>query len=267
MKLKKYITLTRAGMIEALQFRLGTLVTIIGNLIYLVIVYYLWKAIFASVDTNIVNGMTFQDTIIYLVLATALFYFMEDYLVFMMGRDIQTGKVILYLIKPMKFRTFMFFQSFGGCVMSFFITFLPTSVIVYIVIKGALHLGVNLVFFLIGVGFGMMINYYINFFVSTICLYTESIWGINIMKEVIVTLLSGAIIPLAFFPDLLGKIVMFLPFQAIYNTPLTLLIHYNMSVGDRLSMLFVQLFWVIFLGVISDLFWKKSLKVITVNGG
>jgi len=170
-------------MIEALQFRLGTAVIIIGNLIYLVIVYYLWKAIYASVNTPVVNGMTFQDTIVYLVLATALFYFMEDYMVFLMGRDIQTGKIILNLLKPMNFRRYMFFQNFGGNLMSFFITFLPTSIIVYIVVKGSIHLGVNLIFFIIGVIFGLIINYYINFFVSTICLYTESTWGINIMKD------------------------------------------------------------------------------------
>ena len=267
MNVKKYITLVRAGMIEALQFRLGTAVIIIGNLIYLVIVYYLWKAIYASVNTPVVNGMTFQDTLIYLVLATALFYFMEDYMVFLMGRDIQTGKIILNLLKPMNFRRYMFFQNFGGNLMSFFITFLPTSIIVYIVVKGSIHLGVNLIFFIIGVIFGLIINYYINFFVSTICLYTESTWGINIMKEVIVSLLSGATIPLAFFPTVFGNVVMFLPFQAIYNTPLRLLIDHNMSNATRVSMIGVQLFWVLFIGIISDIFWKKSLKIITVNGG
>ena len=267
MNLKKYVTMIRAGMIEALQFRLGIFVTILGNLIYLVIVFFLWKAIFASVDTEVVNGMTFQDTIIYLVLATALFYFMEDYLVFFMGHDIQSGKIVLNLIKPMEFRTFMFFLNFGGNVMSFFITFLPTSIIVYIVVKGAIHLGLNLLFFVIAVVFALLINYYINFFVSTICLYTQSTWGINIMKEVIVTLLSGAVIPLAFFPEAFMKIIMFLPFQAIYNTPLKILIHHQMSVGERIEMLGIQLFWVAFMWVASNVFWKKSLKVITVNGG
>jgi len=246
---------------------LGTLVIILGNLIYLVIVYYLWKAIYASVNTTVVNGMTFQDTLIYLVLATALFYFMEDYMVFLMGRDIQTGKIILNLLKPMNFRRYMFFQNFGGNIMSFFTTFLPTAIIVYIVAKGSLHLGINILFFVIGVIFGVIINYYINFFVSTICLYTESTWGINIMKEVIVSLLSGATIPLAFFPTALDKIVMLLPFQAIYNTPLRLLIDPNMSNATRISMVGVQLFWVLLIGIVSDIFWKKSLKIITVNGG
>ena len=43
MKLKKYLTLTRAGVIESLQFRLSTLIMIVGNLLYLIIVYFLWN--------------------------------------------------------------------------------------------------------------------------------------------------------------------------------------------------------------------------------
>ena len=101
MKTKKYLTLTRAGIIESLQFRLGTLVMLAGNLLYLIVVYFLWKSIFASSETDVVNGMTFTDTLIYLVLATALFNFMEMYTVWEMGRNIQSGKIVLDFLKPM----------------------------------------------------------------------------------------------------------------------------------------------------------------------
>ena len=50
MSLRKYMALTRGGIMSELQYRLGTFVTIFGNLIYLTLVYYLWKAIFASSD-------------------------------------------------------------------------------------------------------------------------------------------------------------------------------------------------------------------------
>lgn len=267
MNLRKYITLTRAGMMESLHFRASALVTLLGNMIYLVIIYYLWKAIYASTGTSTVNGMTFENTMIYLVLATALFYFMEMYIVWYMGRDIQSGGIVLKLIKPMGFRSYLFFECSGNFVMSFLVTFIPTALIVYFVTNGTIFLGSNLLFFFISVVFGLMINFYIDFFVGTICLYTESIWGINIMKEVVVLLLSGATIPLAFFPETLRKVVMVLPFQAIYNTPLNLLISYNIDNGERIKMLGIQLFWVIMLALVTSLFWKKSLKQITVNGG
>ena len=73
MNIKKYLALTRLGMMEKLHYRLGTFVTLFGNLIYLVLIYFLWKAIYASSGRDMVNGMTLNDTMIYLVLATALF--------------------------------------------------------------------------------------------------------------------------------------------------------------------------------------------------
>ena len=88
-------------------------------------VYFLWKAIYASAGTDVVNGMTFSDTLIYLVLATALFNFMEMYAVWEIGRAIQSGKIVLDLLKPMKYRTYLFWSLFGHLCREFFLTFLP----------------------------------------------------------------------------------------------------------------------------------------------
>lgn len=261
--MKRYLTLTRAGIIEALQFRLSMLIMVVGNLLYLIVVYFLWKSIYASAGTDIVNGMTFTDTLIYLVLATALFNFMEMYTVWEIGRNIQSGKIVLDLLKPMDFRRYLFWSFSGTFVTQFFFTFLPTFIVVCVVTKGAIPLGINLLYFAVSVIMAVMINYSVDFIVGTICLYTESIWGINIMKQVVVLLLSGATVPIAFFPEPLKTVVYYLPFQSIYNAPLTLLLN-SENVFKTLG---IQLFWCVFMTVISKLFWQVSLRQITVNGG
>ncbi|MBR4362969.1 MAG: ABC-2 family transporter protein [Ruminococcus sp.] len=267
MKLKKYISLTRAGILESLQFRLSMLVLCAGNLLYLIVIYFLWKAIYASSGQDSVNGMTFHDTLIYLVLATSLFNFMEMYTVWQMGRGIQSGSIVLELLKPMQYKTYMFWSYSGNFVVNFFTTFLPTFIVVCIVTKGAVPLGMNLLYFVIAVVMAVIINYNIDFFVGTICMYTESIWGINIMKQVIVLLLSGATIPIAFFPETIRRIVYYLPFQSIYNAPLTILLNGDPDIKDVAVTLGTQLIWVVVTMVISKLFWKISLPQITVNGG
>lgn len=109
MNIKGYLTLTRAGIIEQLNFRMGIITVFLGNLIYLLIIYFLWRAIYASSGSDVVNGMTFTDTMIYLVLAMALFNFMEVYFVWQVGRDIQSGKIILDILKPIPYKRYMFF--------------------------------------------------------------------------------------------------------------------------------------------------------------
>lgn len=266
-KLRKYFTLMKSGVMEQLQFRTGIYVTILGNLIYLVIIYFLWKAIFASVNTKVVNGMTFEGTMIYLVLAMALFTSLGMSVVWDMGRNVQSGKIVLDIIKPMKFESYMFWQSSGNYVMTFVTTFIPTAVIVYFITHGGIPLGINLVYFMFSLIIGWLISFYIDLFTGTICLHTQSIWGVNIMKDVLVLLLSGASVPIAFFPKLFQTIVYYLPFQAVYNTPLKILIDASLTDAERFRYIGIQLFWVLFMAVVTKLFWRASLKKITVNGG
>lgn len=266
-RFKKYLALTRAGIIECINYRMSLAVMVFGNLLYLTLIYFVWKAIFASSGSDVVNGMTFESTMIYLVLATALFNFMEMYIVWEMGRDIQSGKIALNLIRPMEYRNYLFWSVSGSFVVNFVFTFIPTFIIVLLVTKGTIGLGINLVYFMIAVILAVVINYEIDFIVGTICLYTESIWGINIMKQAVVTLLSGATIPLAFFPDKLRTVIDYLPFRAIYDTPLTLLLSDGTDQKMILSKLLISLGWAVLMSFISRLFWKVSIKQVTVNGG
>ncbi len=267
MRLRRYRRLFKSSLIELLQFRVSLAVSFLGNIIYLVIIYFLWKAIYASATSTVINGMTFQDTMIYLVLATGLHSFMEQYIVFAFGRDIQSGKIALDLVKPVRYRMYLFFSCIGTSVGNFFVIFIPTFLIVYIITGGAITLNLNLLYFLASTLLSILIYYYIEFFVATICLYTMSIWGINTMRQIIVSFFSGATIPIAFFPHAFKKVVMCLPFQAIYNAPLTLLIHHEKSTCECFEILLIQLFWVITLCICTALFWNHSIKKITVNGG
>ena len=267
MKLRKYLALTRAGIIECVNYRLSLFVMVVGNLLYLTLIYFVWKAIFASSGSDVVNGMTFESTMIYLVLATALFNFMEMYIVWEIGRDIQTGKIALNLLRPFEYKKYLFWCCSGSFVVNFMFTFLPTFFVVLLITKNTIPIGINLLYFVVAVILAVIINYNIDFFIGTICLYTESIWGINVMKQAVIMLFSGATIPLAFFPDKLRHVIDFLPFRAIYDTPLTLLLENNPSMDMVASKLGVSLAWVIGMSLLSNLFWRVSLKQVTVNGG
>ena len=267
--LRKLTALTRAGITESLQFRLGTAVTIFGNLVYLALIYFLWKAIYDSSGTDTVNGMTFYDTMIYLVLATAIFNLLEMFIVWDMSRAIQSGEIIMHLLKPMKYRLYTFWSYSGSHVVSFFLTFIPTFIVVSVVTKFAIPVGWNLLIFIGSLILALIINFNIDMLVAPICLYTESTWGINIVKETIVLLLSGASIPLTFFPENVRKVVQYMPFRAVYDIPLTILLKKNGSdtADGLIHMLLFQVGWCVLLTIAGNLFWNHAVKRITVNGG
>ena len=130
-------------------------------------------------------------------------------------------------------------------------------------------MGMNLLYFMISLILALIVNYNIEMLVAPVCLYTESTWGINIVKETVVLLLSGASIPLAFFPDGLRQAVEYLPFRAVYDIPLTVLLAKNGTdtPAGLPAALGIQLFWCAVLSVCGNLFWNQAVKKITVNGG
>ena len=78
---------------------------------------------------------------------------------------------------------------------------------------------------------------------------------------------SSFTVPLAFFPEPFKTIAYYLPFQSIYNTPLSILLNAEPNPQEIITALGVQLAWCIAMMIISKLFWKVSLRQITVNGG
>ena len=78
---KRWNLIKNLYMVSAALTWVSMLIIFVGNLLYLIVIYFLWKAIYASSGQEVVNGMTFYYTLIYLVLATSLYNFMEMYYV------------------------------------------------------------------------------------------------------------------------------------------------------------------------------------------
>jgi ABC-2 type transport system permease protein len=97
--------------------------------------------------------------------------------------------------------------------------------------------------------------------------YTESGWGLSMTKEIILTVFSGALIPLQFFPEGIQKVLLWLPFQAIYHTPLMMVTKPQLSLETFSRMLFVQLAWVVILFALTRLFYNQAIKVLRISGG
>jgi ABC-2 type transport system permease protein len=127
--------------------------------------------------------------------------------------------------------------------------------------------GIGLYLFPISLFFAFLISFFIDYFVGLVCFYTESVWGISSTKEILVTLFSGALIPLQFFPEAIQKILYWLPFQAIYHTPLTFITQPNQSINTFLQMIVVQSIWAFALFVATRLFYNQAIKTIRVAGG
>jgi ABC-2 type transport system permease protein len=135
------------------------------------------------------------------------------------------------------------------------------------VLKISFASGLGLVLFPLSFIFAIVISFCIDFFVGLMGFYSESVWGISSVKEIILTVLSGALIPLQFFPEGIRNVLLWLPFQAVFHTPLMLVTKPAMGLSTFIPMLAVQAFWTFALIILTRMFYNQAIKVLRISGG
>jgi ABC-2 type transport system permease protein len=98
------------------------------------------------------------------------------------------------------------------------------------------------------------------------CFYMVSSLGIRIVAAALAEFLTGAVIPLPFFPEEVERIIRFLPFASMQNLPLRI---YSGDVyGAQLyEGILLQLFWLIALILIGKVMLSRALRRVTAFGG
>ncbi|MGD8998743.1 MAG: hypothetical protein PVH80_11600, partial [Anaerolineae bacterium] len=69
--MKSYFALTRSSYMAAMMYRFSFFFTLIGNLLYIVLLYFLWGSIYRDVDT--IRGMSFNQAFVYVAIAGSIF--------------------------------------------------------------------------------------------------------------------------------------------------------------------------------------------------
>lgn len=260
-----YLPLIRASYMVSLVYRFGFLFSVIGNVIYLGVAYYLWRSIYQS--REILNGLTFNETFLYVGLGSAIFILLKTYADWIINFEIQQGTIAVYLTKPLDFQLYSLFTNFGAVLMNLTAITIPTAIVMIFVFKVQVTSGIGLILFPISLFFAFLISFSIDFFIGLISFYSESVWGVITTKDIIVTVLSGSLIPIQFFPETIQKILYWLPFQAIYHTPLMMITKADLGWGTFLPMLLIQIAWTVILLIGTRLFYNQAIKVVRISGG
>lgn len=91
----------------------------------------------------------------------------------------------------------------------------------------------------------------------------ENIWTIQALRAGIGLLLSGALLPLQFYPWGLGDLFAWLPFAAMGSSPLRI----YTGTGDPLPLLGSQLAWALILWPLTAWIWRSNREAVAGTGG
>jgi len=262
---RRYLTVFRASFQINLAYRAHFLFLLFGNAVYIVVTWFLWKSIYGSSAS--LNGMSFERAFTYLALAMSIFVLLQTWVEWNMSQRIISGDIVVDFLRPLDYMTMTMFDILGFAAGNLIAIALPSFLIVAFVFGMPIPLGANLILCLVSLAFAFLISFFIDFSVGCLGFYTESTWGISMTKEVVVLALSGALVPLQFYPESLRRVIEWLPFQAIYNVPLAILMNEGMAPLKTLGLLGTQAAWAALLFLAARAAFGRSSRAVTVNGG
>ena len=98
-------------------------------------------------------------------------------------------------------------------------------------------------------------------------IFTTSPRGIKMVFQLVAEFFSGLVIPLAFMPDKIVKILKFTPFYYMQNLPFNIYIGYTTDDNEIYLSIIVQILWIIALTFLGKRILNKKIKKIEIQGG
>ncbi len=270
--LAPYLEFTRVGFVNILAFRLRYWTGIITYLINVTVYYSIWKAVYGPAAQALgaggtIAGYDLGQMITYVAVGWIIRSFYWNTIDQEMSYEVLEGKIAMALIKPISVQWMWFSRALGESVFRLGMLTLPTALVIVLLFPvrlpaSAAHFALFTAavlgsFFLMGA---------INFMIGTCAIRLKSILALIRAKYWLLELLSGLLIPVAFFPAPVRAVMAWLPFQHIASTPLQIYLG-KLSLGGAALALATQWFWVAALLWLADRWWRVSVKKITIHGG
>jgi ABC-2 type transport system permease protein len=265
LRLRPYLSLARTALTNSFGYRSTLLLYAVSKIVLALALFYLWQAILAAgIDSR---GYALADLKVYLLLGlftnTILSYTAESRI----SRKVMDGSIAMDLLKPLDFQATCLAETVGlglfeGLLSGLFVLAVALSF-------GGVPLPTEpCTWALVGLSvlLGLLVKFAIVYLTGLLCFWTQSSLGISWMRQAIVNLFSGAVVPLAFFPPWLAWLAGVLPFQAIVHIPAQL--YLERATGPAaLGLLGMQLAWLLVLIVAGRLLWRRAIRQITIDGG
>ena len=273
--MKKYTPFFKTGMMEEMAYKAGIFAWLIITILQLSCIIFLWVAVYSNATTDVINGFTFKQMIVYFVF-TNIFEFtcLGSQTLHDINTEIKDGTIAISFIKPISYRLRFLFRCMGGCASRVILMGIPGFTIAYIIFvkMGYIKIGsvpvflIHIVLFLISMVLAAAIYDTVDYICGVCCFYTTAAFGLNQAKEVAVNFLSGVLIPLSFFPGNFGKIAEILPFAGLSQNPIYIL---TQTADIKTSVFFIvkSVVWFVILGILAKGLFYHASKKITVQGG
>jgi ABC-2 type transport system permease protein len=237
------------------------------NVASLVVRLYLMKAVWTSLyaQNAAPAGVPLHAVLTYTVVALLMSLVLEIDGTRAIREKIREGTIATDLMKPISLPLY-FFSDGVGMTLLHAILIVPALVLSLLIVRIDVPAPHVLAAFALSFLLGYLVNFLLNFLMNCVAFWTLETFAIQLMVRWVSDLLSGQIVPLIFFPGILQKIVLALPFAAIYSTPLLIYLG-RIPPSGYLAAMAAQVGWCVAFAGFSWLVWRAAQKRVVVQGG
>lgn len=248
-------------------YRTHSMVSIFVGPVYFIVQYFIWTAVYGGHDS--LNGMELRQMLTYFGATALIGYLTMDFADWNLQMLVHTGKFLTFALRPIHHRFFAFSQKLGHRSLGFLFEFLPCFFIFQFLFKIDMIPG-YMGWTLLSILLAFLMNFYVNYSIGLSAFWLIQSSGIRRVFQALSSVFSGALIPLVFFPDILQKLLFFLPFQYITYVPAMVFTGNYSLAGIKMSIphiVMIQACAVIIAALFSEVLYQKSMRQFTAVGG
>ena len=192
----------------------------LNRLVEVIVYIFIWQAIYNQ--TGSAGGFSLSQIVTYYILAISFSSIATWGINEMMAHSIRNGQINKELLNPISYFKYYFGINLGEIS---FATVIGIATFIICSVFWELALPANFMDFILCVLvilLGIPITFFIQIIVGTIGFYTNSIWGMQILRRSIIQIFSGIIAPISLFPLWFQELSKLLPFKELIYTPINI---------------------------------------------
>ncbi|MGC7871356.1 ABC transporter permease [Desulfosporosinus sp. SYSU MS00001] len=264
--LRMYGVFTCKSFQRAAAYRFDAWTRILGNVIMLFLWGVIWYALYRGKGS--VENVPFHSMLSYILISQALQGIHgAGTPLWEIQERVRTGDIAMEMLRPYDYPLRMLFTDLGSILFYFLTAILPIYTIIFLVFKPIMPSTFSQgVLFIVSVILGYLIRYSIELTFGLFTFWLVETGGVEDVFYFSISLFSGSVVPLWFFPNWLEHVALYLPFQGIYFVPNSIFVG-QLSGHALWAGLFTQVLWLVLCYALLRFVWVKASKRIVVQGG
>ena len=260
---------------ETLAYKFNMFSWLIVSALQVLCVFFLWIGVYNNATDSVINGFTLKEMLVYMAFINVFnFVTFAGDTMYSISQDIKNGTIAMSFVKPISYRVRFVFTTLGGFCMNMLMLGLPLFVLLYvvfgvlgyIVITSVWTFLLHLLLFFVAQLLATLLYDCINYICGVLCFYTTAAWGMNAIKDVVISFLGGTLIPLSFFPNGFRQVLNYSPFAGLSQNPI-LILTMKMDWLWAIERIGLSLVWLVALELIAWLIFRRASRKVTVQGG